>query len=293
MKNSFIFYHDFMEIFNQLTDEQAGLLIKAICNYEAYETQPEFTDPILKLAFIPIRQQLDRNSEKYQNRIETAKTNGLKGGRPKKTETENNPAVFSENEENPNNPVGFSNNPENPVGFSENPVSFSENQGNLQKPKKAVNVNVNVNDNVNDNDNDLKDSPPPPKGENIINISKAKKTEKEKEREELKIIRNSFIFTGQVGYAVDDWIKYKTEKKQHYKPQGLKSLLSQIQNNVTTYGSEAVTKTITESMASNYQGIVWDKLERSRGSYDFAARNNPTGGTTETYHDYSQYDNLI
>jgi len=66
--------------------------------------------------------------------------------------------------------------------------------------------------------------------------------------------------------AVNNWLAYKQEKRQQYKPQGLKSLLSQVKNNADNYGEDAVIHAINESMASNYQGIVWDKAKNMSSS---------------------------
>lgn len=101
MKESFILYQDSKEIFDNLSDRQAGLLIKAIFEYEETRIIPKL-DKSIKLAFIPIKQNSDRNYQKYLEQCEKNKQNGAKGGRPKKAN-------------------GFSKNPKNPSGFSENP----------------------------------------------------------------------------------------------------------------------------------------------------------------------------
>lgn len=117
MKDSFILYLQHKEIFDNLTDEEAGILIKAIFEYEMVGKVPKL-DKMLGLVFIPIKQTLDRNREKYEKTVQRNKQNGAKGGRPK----------------NPDNPVGI-------LGNSENQT----------KPKKADNEYDNDNDNVNDN----------------------------------------------------------------------------------------------------------------------------------------------
>lgn len=115
MKDSFILYTEQAEIINELTNEEAGQLLKAIYNYAKGE-EVELSG-VTKLAFIPIRQQIDRNNEKYEAFKEKQSENGKKGGRPRKEETQKNP---------------------------KNPSLFLETQ-------KSLNVNVNVNENVNDN----------------------------------------------------------------------------------------------------------------------------------------------
>ncbi len=76
-----------------------------------------------------------------------------------------------------------------------------------------------------------------------------------------------FNFSPLLTEKIQDWLTYKEERKQKYKPTGLKSLLTQISNNAAKYGDAAVAEVITSSMASNYQGIVFDRLKntQSRG----------------------------
>lgn len=63
--------------------------------------------------------------------------------------------------------------------------------------------------------------------------------------------------------AVEDWLRYKTEKREPYKPQGLKSLVTEVKNNADRYGDAAVIKVITQSMSNNYRGIVFDWLKKA------------------------------
>ena len=68
-------------------------------------------------------------------------------------------------------------------------------------------------------------------------------------------------FAGKLGEAFDDWLAYKTEKRQSYKPTGLKALISEIKRNAERYGEEAVIEIMRKSMASNWQGIAFDRLQ--------------------------------
>jgi len=78
---------------------------------------------------------------------------------------------------------------------------------------------------------------------------------------DIAAIRDTYNFGKTLNPVVDDWIAYKLEKNQSYKPRGLKSLLAQIQSTVEKYGADAAVHAINESMASNYQGIVWAKAQ--------------------------------
>lgn len=62
--------------------------------------------------------------------------------------------------------------------------------------------------------------------------------------------------------AFSDWLAYKQEKRQPYTPTSLLCLVKQVQKHAQQYGEAAVAGLIRDCMASNWQGIIWDKLER-------------------------------
>ena len=82
-KKSFIAYCDWLELFDELEDDEAGKLIKHLLKY-VNDLNPEAPDKLTKMAFIPIKQTLKRDLEKYQGIRERNTENGKKGGRPKK-----------------------------------------------------------------------------------------------------------------------------------------------------------------------------------------------------------------
>lgn len=61
---------------------------------------------------------------------------------------------------------------------------------------------------------------------------------------------------------VRDWISYKKERGFSYKERGMRTLLKTIADKSLQYGDNDVANTISESISSGYQGIVWDKLQR-------------------------------
>lgn len=63
--------------------------------------------------------------------------------------------------------------------------------------------------------------------------------------------------------AVESWIRYKNEKNQAYKPEGLRALVSEIRHNAEKYGDQAVVDLISKCMSSNWQGIIFDRLAKS------------------------------
>ncbi len=95
-KKSFIFYLDYQEQLNLLTDNQIGKLIRAIFKYEKSSEIMEL-DEVTKMAFSFIKLQLDRDREKYIEKCAINRENGKKGGRPKKQkDTKISEGIFEE-----------------------------------------------------------------------------------------------------------------------------------------------------------------------------------------------------
>lgn len=82
--------------------------------------------------------------------------------------------------------------------------------------------------------------------------------------------------------AVVEWMKYKKEKHQPYKPRGIKSLITQVSNYAKQYGEEAMIQTIANSMANGYMGITFDKAEKNSGAEGRVNRGHPEPPTDGT-----------
>lgn len=83
MKSSFVLYYDYADHFGLLSDEELGRLLRAVMVYEMDGMAPCF-DGALKMAFSFIRANLDRDREKWLERLRINRENGAKGGRPRK-----------------------------------------------------------------------------------------------------------------------------------------------------------------------------------------------------------------
>lgn len=67
--------------------------------------------------------------------------------------------------------------------------------------------------------------------------------------------------------VIIEWYRYKTEKRQAYKPTGFSKFLTEVQNNVMKYGVDAVIEVVNVSMANNWQGVTWDKLKNTNDQF--------------------------
>lgn len=73
-QKGFIVYKDLHAVVDELTDEQAGQLFRGMIKYFNEGKEPKF-DGVLKFVFIPIKQQMDRDSEKYDEKCEKNREN--------------------------------------------------------------------------------------------------------------------------------------------------------------------------------------------------------------------------
>lgn len=122
-KKSFILYLDTIEQFEMLTDEQAGVLIKALLRYCDTGERLKTEDGMLVMAFSFLSSQIDRDSEKWDN-IRQKRRDAIN----KRWKKESKDSELEDTNE----------------------------YKSIQKIQKNTNdtVNVNVNDSVNDNVND-------------------------------------------------------------------------------------------------------------------------------------------
>lgn len=107
-KKSFLFYVNWLQTFENLTDDEAGRLIKHLLRY-VNDLNPEPPDRLTQLVFEPLKQILKVDLKKYENIVERNRTNGSKGGRPKKDVDET-----QGKDEKPKKPTGKNKNPKKP-----------------------------------------------------------------------------------------------------------------------------------------------------------------------------------
>jgi hypothetical protein len=124
MKN-IIIYESHFELMSSLTDEQAGILIKAVGLFRLGE-EPTITDSLVLGIFMAIKRDFIIQSENYHKKVKTNQENGKKGGRP-------------------SNPIGNTNNPQNPMGLLEtqpNPQNLKDKEKDKEKEKEKDNIQL-------------------------------------------------------------------------------------------------------------------------------------------------------
>lgn len=103
-RKSFVFYKDWRDAIKDLPDDVRLELYDCIMEY-AFMGKLGGLKPMVSIAFNFIKPNIDRDAQKYMSVLDRNKSNGSKGGRPKK--------VIEEGSDNPQKPSGFSKNPKN------------------------------------------------------------------------------------------------------------------------------------------------------------------------------------
>lgn len=78
MSDSFIIYTSYLKIFEQLTDAQLGQLTRHMLYFAKTGEEPNIEDPIVKLSFAFIKDDMERNKRKYEEKCERLRANARK-----------------------------------------------------------------------------------------------------------------------------------------------------------------------------------------------------------------------
>jgi hypothetical protein len=101
-KKSFIIYCDLIHVVSKLPNEKAGELFKHILEY-VNDNNPETDDLLLQVLFEPIKLQLKRDLQKWENeslkRSDSGRLGGLKSGEARRKQKEANEASASKSKQ--------------------------------------------------------------------------------------------------------------------------------------------------------------------------------------------------
>ena len=171
-KKSFLLYAEQEELINELSNEEAGKLFKEVFHYVKTGETPNLSG-MMKMAFITIRQDLDRNAQKYDEMVEKRRIAGSMGGKQRV---------------------------ENQIQANQANATFAT-TASSKSSKSSYNDNDNDNDNVNANDN-RNENDNVNVNENVISSSSQESPSSEK---------SSYIKSGKYG-EVDEKTREIIEK---------------------------------------------------------------------------------
>ena len=252
-RDSFILYSKITETVELLDNEQKGILFQAILDY-ANEKEPQIDDTAVKIAFTPIKQDLDANNEKWEESKKLRSEAGKKG------------ASSRWNDGNATNANGKNGNAINANGKNGNAINAINANDNVNgKNGNAINemakmaVNVYVNDNVDVNDN------VPPIGGNNTRV-RAKTPER---IDGLAFVEPDAVADNiddpDVAEALNEWLDCRREDPSPMPPVAVYDEISRAKSNIEKYGTERCVDVIKQSLT--FKRIAWDKLKyQNRGS---------------------------
>lgn len=97
-RRSFIIHLDSLAVLDDLTDEEAGKLFKAIKNHHEGAEVNEIG--VVKVAFSPFKNQFERDNERYEKICEQRARSGAKGGQAKASKSKQVLAKASKSKQN-------------------------------------------------------------------------------------------------------------------------------------------------------------------------------------------------
>lgn len=87
-KGSFVFYTEYREHLSMLPPEQVGELMFALMDYQETGEVPDLPKgSALAMCFSFIKARMDKDNSKYEEKCERNRSNGKKGGRPIKEDS--------------------------------------------------------------------------------------------------------------------------------------------------------------------------------------------------------------
>ena len=110
-----------------------------------------------------------------------------------------------------------------------------------------------------------------PSNNNLVSITKYTTDSK------LNILLIEKPYSEEFKHSIGEWLQYKSEKRQTYKPMGFKQFLGAIDNNLKKYSENQITDLMHLCMERNYQGLIWELMKEVVKADDRHDREAETG----------------
>lgn len=230
-KNTFLLYKDWKPLIDACTAEQAGDIFKGIYEYVCEGEAPEFDNPLLSGFFEMIRQAIDSNDSAWAEKREKARK-AIQARWEKKRAEEAAKAQEEPEQEPETDHTGETTEKVGPEKPAEDPEPEPEQKPEAKKKPKTKTAAL----------------PPKVSARTIFNACLL-----------------AYPISKELQATMESWLKYKTERRESYKEQGLRALMKKASVSENEHGTSAVIEIIEASMANRYAGITWDRL-RGRAS---------------------------
>lgn len=139
-RERFYFYEKWWRVLQELPEQSALAVYKAACTlvFDDKDISGEL-DTEARVAFMFIRQEIERDQEAYNSVVERNRANGQNGGRPRRSETQENPknpVGYKETQENPKNPSKPDKNREEEIGVDKKGIDNTDNSLSLEEQRQ-------------------------------------------------------------------------------------------------------------------------------------------------------------
>ena len=94
--------------------------------------------------------------------------------------------------------------------------------------------------------------------DNITPITPKRKSIKDINLDTLTELIGGYNFSQDIFSKLVEWYTYKAEQKKTITPTGMKTQLNKVNSMIASIGEDKVIYVLDESMANNYQGMIWD-----------------------------------
>ena len=111
--------------------------------------------------------------------------------------------------------------------------------------------------------------------ETVTETETETETETVTETETGKGVWGETILSDPVKAKLQEWLSYKAERRENYKPTGMKALITQVQKKEQEFGALTVIDCINTAMANGWKGIQWERARsgtQSRSLDDYMLR---------------------
>lgn len=130
---------------------------------------------------------------------------------------------------------------------------------------QGTDIDKDIDKDIDINSNTGGDAPKPPKPKQEHSFVKHTNVQ----NLDYVITHNDLTVNPDLYSIITDWMEYKDQKKKgqnHYDTEkGITTLITKFTKNCNEYGLDAVRHAVEESIANNYQGIVWEKAQQFKG----------------------------
>lgn len=234
MRDSLVLHTDHFEQIEVLSMEQRGVLLTAIMQYQTGGEVPEM-DAVTKMCFGFIRMQLDRDNAKFEAKCQRNAENA-------KRRWDANAC-----DRMPENANACDRMPDDANACERMPKDATA-HGRIKSHSENENEYENEYEYENENENEYESRGK--KGTLSLKKAAAPQTQEIEEAG----------FAPDLEQAVKDWLSYKAEKRQTYKPAGFHALLNKIKTEEARHGPAPIINAIHDAMANGWQGIAWDRI---------------------------------